>query len=142
MATVTADLTTGFRVELRNDRHVWHADEPVADGGSDTAPTPYEQLLGAVGACTCITVSLYAQRKGIALTSISAQFHYEKVHADDCADCGDGREGWLDHVRAEIFLEGTFTDDQRKRLVEVAQRCPVRRTLENGIVFTERVVAG
>lgn len=142
MPTITADLTEGAVVEIRNGRHVWYADEPPDAGGTDAGPNPYELLLGALAACTCITLSYYAKRKGIALRAVSAQFHYEKVHADDCADCGEGRDGWLDHVRTEVYLDGDFTDDERQRLAEIAVRCPVHRTLEKGIVFSENVVVG
>jgi uncharacterized OsmC-like protein len=146
MPTITADLTLepadGYRVELRNGRHVWNADEPADAGGTDTGPNPYELLLGALGACTLITLGLYARRKGIPLQSVSATFHYEKVHSDDCEDCETDRTGWLDHVRTEIFLDGEFSDEQRTRLAEVAVRCPVHKTLEHGITFTETVVVG
>lgn len=142
MPTISADLTDGFRVEIRNDRHLWLGDEPVDAGGTDTGPNPYEQLLGALASCTLITLSMYAQRKGIPLDSISAKFHYEKVHSDDCEDCETDRTGWLDHVRTEIFLDGDFTEEQRQRLAEVAVRCPVHKTLEKGIVFTETLIVG
>ena len=142
MATVTADLLAGSVVEIRSDRHIWRADEPPEADGTDTAPDPYELLLGALAACTCITLSYYAKRKGIVVSAISAQFHYEKIHSDDCADCETDDIGWLDHVRSEIYIDGTFTDEQRTRLAEVAVRCPVHKTLERGITFTEKVIVG
>jgi uncharacterized OsmC-like protein len=142
MPSVTADLTEGYVVEIRSGRHVWLADEPVDVGGTDTGPNPYEMLLGALAACTLITLSMYARRKGIALEAVSATFHYEKVHSDDCQDCETDRTGWLDHVRTEIFLDGDFDEEQRRRLMEVAVRCPVHKTLENGVTFTETLVVG
>ncbi|HEV8298621.1 MAG TPA: OsmC family protein [Acidimicrobiales bacterium] len=142
MATITADLTAGTRVEIRSERHVWHSDEPASAGGTDNGPNPYELLLGALGACTCITLSLYATSKGIVLHSVSARFEYNRVHSDDCRECESDVIGWLDHVQAEIFVEGTFTDEQRALLEGVATRCPVHKTLERGITFTERVVVG
>jgi uncharacterized OsmC-like protein len=142
MRTVSVDLSQGMVVEIRNGRHLWYADEPLAQGGTDQGPDPYELLLGALGACTCITLAAYARRKGIQLDSVSANFHYEKVHSDDCQDCETDEVGWLDHVRAEIFIEGSFTEEQRTRLMEVAVRCPVHKTLAHGITFTDHVVAG
>ncbi|KAA0235401.1 MAG: OsmC family peroxiredoxin [Actinobacteria bacterium] len=140
MATITADLTEGSVVEIRDGRHVWHADEPPKAGGTDVGPNPYELLLGSLAACTCITLALYARHKEIHLESVSARFHYDKVHADDCEDCEDDVSGWLDRVRSEIFIDGDFTDEQRARLEQIAVRCPVHKTLQNGITFTEETV--
>lgn len=139
MTTITADLTAGAVVELRNGRHVWRADEPIDLNGTDTGPNPYELLLGSLGACTCITLSYYCQRKGWTLHSVSAQYTYDKIHADDCAHCEDDAHGFLHNVTAEIFIDGDFDDDQRARLAEIAQKCPVHRTLDEGMVFNETV---
>lgn len=140
MATVTADLSKGFAVELRAGDHVWYADEPTDLGGTDTGPNPYEQLLGALGACTSITLSMYAQRKGWDLHSVSVRYELDKVHADDCDDCDDGAAGYLERVRSEIFIEGDFDAEQRARLSEIAQRCPVHKTLDHGVTFTTETV--
>ncbi|MFV2039156.1 MAG: OsmC family protein, partial [Acidimicrobiales bacterium] len=94
MPTITADLNQGFQVDITNGRHTWRADEPVSVAGTDTGPNPYELMLGALAACTCITLSMYALRKGIELTSISAQFTYDKVHADDCDFCDEDDRGF------------------------------------------------
>ena len=143
MATITADLTTGFAVELRSGDHVWYADEPTDLGGTDTGPDPYSLLLSAVAACTCITLSMYCRRKGWDLHSISARYEHDKVHADDCDDCDSDAAGRIDRVRSEIFIEGTFDDEQRARLTDIAQRCPVHRTVAEGATFTtECVFAG
>lgn len=143
MVTITADLTSGYCVEIRNGRHVWRADEPVSKGGTDTGPTPYELLLGSVAACTLITLSMYAQRKGIEVDSMSVQYTYDRHHARDTEDCVEGREGQcLDHVSSQIFIDGSFTDDERTRLADIALRCPVHRTLERGLHFDDKVVVG
>ncbi|NNC80103.1 MAG: OsmC family protein [Acidimicrobiales bacterium] len=139
MTTITADLTAGAVVELRNGRHVWHADEPLELNGTDTGPNPYELLLGALGACTCITLSFYCQRKGWALESVSASYTYDKIHADDCEHCDDDASGFLHNVEAEIFIDGDFDDDQRARLADIATRCPVHKTLDQGMVFAETI---
>jgi len=139
MTTITADLTAGAVVELRNGRHVWRADEPVDMNGTDTGPNPYELLLGALGACTCITISYYCQRKGWALESVSASYTYDKIHADDCEHCDDDASGFLHNVEAEIFIDGDFDEDQRARLADIATRCPVHKTLDQGMVFAETI---
>ncbi len=140
MTSITADLTSGTLVEIRNGRHVWYADEPVELNGTDQGPNPYEMLLGSLAACTSITLSYYAQRKGWTIDSVSVKYDYEKVHADDCDECDDQETGWLDGVRSTIFIEGTFDEDQRKRLTEIAQRCPVHKTLDNGITFIDESI--
>ena len=142
MPTITADLTTGYAVDITNGSHTWRADEPVDLGGTDTVPNPYELMLGALASCTAITLSMYAQRKGIPVTSISAQFTYDKVHADDCEFCEEDDVGFIDTVSSQIFVEGTFDEEQRDRLAEVAVRCPVHKTMERGIRFSEEVFVG
>ena len=140
MATIIADLKEGFAVEIRDENHVWYADEPESMGGSDTGPTPYELLLSAVAACTCITVSMYCRRKGWELHSISARYEHDRVHADDCDDCEDDSIGYIDRVRSEIFIEGDFDVEQRERLTDIARRCPVHKTLDHGVDFTTEMV--
>ena len=130
MPAITADLLSGYCVRISNGRHTWRADEPTDVGGTDEGPTPYELLLGALAACTCITLSMYAQRKGIPLDSVSTRYTYEKVHADDCAGCEE-REQKLDELERVLEVEGPLDDDQRARLLEIAEKCPVHRTLLN-----------
>ncbi|MEO1064733.1 MAG: OsmC family protein [Actinomycetota bacterium] len=143
MATITADLVSSLQVELRTDRdHVWIADEPAELGGEDTGPNPYEMLLGALAACTLITLRIVADREDIPLESVSAKFQYDRIHADDCTNCDDTVTGFLDHVTTEIFLDGDFTEEQRARLNRVATVCPVHKTLERGIHFNETIHAG
>ena len=147
MTTITADLEVEagqyFAVELRSASHQWDADEPRELGGGDSGPNPYELLLSSVAACTCITLSMYCQRKRWKLHSISARFEHDRVHARDCDDCEADASGYVDRVRSQIFIEGDFDSDQRARLEDIAKRCPVRRTLEGGMSFTtEAVFAG
>ena len=138
MATITSDLEIGYKVEITNGRHHWRADEPTDLGGADTGPNPYELLLGALAACTCITVSMYARRKDIALHSTSVQYTHDKVHADDCELCDDDVSGFIDMVTSQVFIEGTFTDAECACLSEVAERCPVHKTLQRAIVLEIR----
>jgi putative redox protein len=142
MTAITAELLGGYQVEVTDGTHTWLADEPVDLGGEDTGPTPYEYLLGSLAACTVITLSMYARRKKILVTSISVEYAHDRVHARDCEQCEDDRTGMIDRVTSRIFIDGDFDEATRQRLMEVAQRCPVHKTLENGIVFDETVYAG
>jgi putative redox protein len=139
MADITAELTGGTTVRIASGRHTWHADEPP-DIGADEGPTPYELLLGALAACVCITVALYCRRKDWALDNVSAEYSFDRVHADDCEDCEDDATGYLDRVRARVFIDGDFDDAQRERLAEIVERCPVHKTLERGIMFGEEEI--
>lgn len=141
MSAVTADLIHGTTVRLSNGTDTWVADEPLDVGGADAGPNPYELLLGALGACTAITISLYCRRKGIALDSVSAKYELERVHADDCDDCEEGSSGFLERVKAQIFIEGDFDEATGERLVQIAQRCPVHKTLGAGVQFSEEIYA-
>ncbi|MGY9071815.1 MAG: OsmC family protein [Acidimicrobiales bacterium] len=138
MATVTAELTAGFNVNISNGRHEWSADEPESLGGTDTGLNPYEFLLGALASCASITVAMYARRKKMAFDSISVRYHYDRVHSEDCAECENDAAGFIDRVTSEIFIE----ESDRERLALVARRCPVHKTLANGIHFEEEVTVG
>ena len=124
-------------VTISNGRHQWSADEPADAGGTDTGPNPYELLLGSLAACTCITVAAYCRHKGLTLQSISTSYDFARIHADDCADCDDEDKGMIDHITSNVHIEGDFDDAQRKRLAQIAQRCPVHKTLANGVRFTD-----
>lgn len=139
MTTITAELITGTRVEISNGRHSWRADEPPDAGGQDTGPTPYELLMGALAACTCITLALYARHKKIALKSVSASYDFDRIHADDCADCEDEAKGFIERIQSRIRITGDFDAAQRTRLAQVATRCPVHKTLANGLKISDDV---
>lgn len=142
MTSITAELGDNFQVDITNGRQTWRADEPIDLGGDDTGPNPYDYLLGALASCTSITLALYAKRKNIKLSSLSVEYSYDKVHVEDCAECDDSHSGMIDHVTARIFIDGDFDESVRKRLQDIAVRCPVHKTLEKGIVFSETVFAG
>ena len=112
--------------------HRLTADEPVAAGGDDAGPNPYEYLLAALGACTSMTIRMYVQRKGWTLRRTHVRLQHEKIHAKDCAEC-ETKEGKLDRIEREIELEGALSDEQKTRLMEIADRCPVHRTLTSEI---------
>jgi putative redox protein len=142
MSTITAELTQGTQVRLSNGRHNWSADEPLDAGGADSAPTPYELLLGALAACTCITVSLYCRHKGIALKAVSARYELTKQHAKDCEDCDKDDKGFIERITSHVRVSGTFDDAQRTRLEQIVSRCPVHKTLAKGVTFADNVQFG
>ena len=121
-----------FRNEVAVGRHRLRADEPVAAGGDDSGPGPYDYLLAALGACTAMTLRLYAERKGIALARTTVRLRHDRIHAADCAEC-ETKEGQLDRIRRELVVEGDLSAEQRQRLLEIADKCPVHRTLTHEI---------
>lgn len=122
----------GFATMLTARGHSFAADEPVSVGGADTGPTPYELLIGALGACTVMTLRMYATRKGWALDEIVVRLRPVRAHAADCERCEVEAVG-IDHLEREVDLVGTLTPDQRARLLLIADRCPVKQSLERGI---------
>ncbi|MEX2298787.1 MAG: OsmC family protein [Dongiaceae bacterium] len=104
------------------------ADEPADRGGAGLGPDPYALLLAALGACTSMTLRLYADRKEWPLDHVAVRLTHQKIHAADCAEC-ETREGKIDEIRRELTITGNLDDAQRVRLVEIADKCPVHRTL-------------
>jgi uncharacterized OsmC-like protein len=125
------------RVEIGQHRLV--SDEPVAGGGSDAGPNPYELLLAALGACTAMTLEVYARRKGWPLESVQVVLHHERIYAQDCAEC-ETREGMLDKITKRLTLVGPLDAEQRVRLAEISERCPVQRTLQREVRIEQVVV--
>lgn len=121
-----------FQNAIRSGRHRLQADEPAAVGGTDTGPAPYDFLLMALGSCTAMTLRLYAGRKTLPLDRVTVRLSHDKVHASDCADC-ETRAGKVDVLTRRIALEGDLSAEQRQRLLEIADKCPVHRTLESEI---------
>jgi putative redox protein len=119
-------------------RHVFRADEPVSVGGLDSGPSPYDLLLAAVGTCTSMTVRLYADAKGWPLERVEIALKHDKIHAADCADC-ETREGQIDRIERAIRLEGTLDAEQRAKLLEIANKCPVHRTLHSEVTIPTRL---
>ena len=139
MATITASLGAGTVVSIQARQFTWQGDEPPAAGGTDTGPTPYELLLGGLAACITVTLRLYANHKGIALDGVDVTLTFDRVHADDCVDCDERADGWIERIQSDVTIRGSFDDAQRKRLAQVAQRCPVHKTLANGVHFVDSV---
>ncbi|HEY6070028.1 MAG TPA: OsmC family protein [Chthoniobacterales bacterium] len=113
------------------------ADEPVSYGGTDTGPSPYDLILGALGACTSMTIGLYARKRSWPVDKITVSLRHSKIHAKDCDDC-ETKEGRIDRVEMEIHLEGALTDEQRAKLMEVAGKCPIHQTLTHEINIKTR----
>lgn len=122
----------GYRTEIQAGRHSFAADEPTEVGGTDTGPTPYDLLLAALGSCTGITLRMYADRKEWPLEETIVHLTHEKIHAEDCAHC-ETEEGQIDRLEREIELVGELSTDQRERLLDIANKCPVHRTFHNEI---------
>jgi putative redox protein len=123
---------SGFAQEILAGEHRLVADEPLSAGGTDTGPTPYQLLLAALGTCTSITVEMYARRKNWPLEGIVVRLSHSKIHAEDCFEC-QTEAGMLDRIDREIELHGSLTPEQRLRLFEIAEKCPVHRTLTSEI---------
>jgi putative redox protein len=121
-----------YQQEVLSGPHRFPADEPVKVGGDDTGPGPYDLVLAGLGACTSITLRLYAEHKKLPLSRVSVRLAHNKIHAKDCEHC-ETVEGMIDHIDRAITLEGDLTPEQRKRLMEIADKCPVHRTLESEV---------
>ena len=121
-----------FKQEIAAGKYRLVADEPVSAGGSDAGPDPYDYLLASLGVCTSMTVGLYARRKQFPLENITVSLRHSRIHAKDCEDC-ETTAGMLDRIDAQIELTGALTPEQHSRLMEVAQKCPVHRTLKSEI---------
>ena len=120
-------------------RHDLSADEPNAAGGRDGGPGPYDYLLVALGACTSMTVRLYADRKAWPLEQVIVRLRHAKIHARDCAEC-ETREGFLDRIERDIELVGALDGEQRARLMDIADKCPVHRTLTGEVKIVTRAL--
>ena len=126
--------SAGFRTELTVRGFALVADEPAAAGGSNSGPTPYELLLAALAACASMTLVMYARRKGWPLTDAIIRLRDARSHAADCANCETVAVG-IRRIERQVELVGPLADDQRQRLLQIADRCPVKQTLERGVVI-------
>src|SRR5579863_735853 len=138
-SVIVRGSAAGFAQEIHAGPHRLHADEPASAGGADTGPSPYDLLLAALGSCTSMTVAIYARRKGWPLEEVTVQLRHSKIHAIDCAEC-ETKEGMLDRIERDIHFAGLLTEEQRSKLLETANKCPVHRTLTSEINIKTREV--
>ena len=129
--------TGAFTVAISAGRHTWLADEPATVGGDDLGPSPYDLLTAALGACTAMTLRMYAQQKKWPLENVRVVLKHAKVHAGDCADC-ETRSGKIDRIERVVDIEGPLDDEQRQRLLEIADKCPIHRTLHSEVEVITR----
>ena len=138
-SVVVRGSADGFAQEIHAGRHRIRADEPASAGGTDTGLSPYDLLLAALGACTSITVGMYARRKAWPLEEVTVHLRHSKIYATDCAEC-ETKEGMLDRIERDIHFAGPLTDEQRSKLLEIANKCPVHRTLTSEIEIQTRAI--
>jgi uncharacterized OsmC-like protein len=128
-----------FAQEVTAGTHRLVADEPTAVGGGDTGPGPYDLLLAALGSCTSMTLGLYARRKQWPLEAVRVRLRHSKVHAADCESC-ETKVGMIDRIERDLELVGSLSGDQRARLLDIANKCPVHRTLTSEIAIHTRLL--
>lgn len=136
---VVRGTANGFAQTIAVGSHRLTADEPAGVGGTDTGPGPYDLLLAALGSCTSMTVALYARRKQWPLEAVTVRLRHARIHAEDCGDC-DTKVGMLDQIERHIELLGPLDEVQQSRLLEIANKCPVHRTLTSEISIRTRLI--
>jgi uncharacterized OsmC-like protein len=128
MKEVIVKFIRNYQHEAKTNQQTITIDESKEVGGDGKGPDPYDLLLSALGGCTAMTIMMYARRKGWPVEGIQVKLNHEKIHAQDCEEC-DTQEGKLDQITKTIFLRGDLTQEQKERLLEIAERCPVNKTL-------------
>ncbi|MEZ0358274.1 osmotically inducible protein C [Mycobacterium sp. ENV421] len=136
--TVTETGTGTYTQTITAGKHQLFADEPLPIG-DDAGPTPYDLLLAGLGACTSMTVRMYANKKGWPLERVEVSLQHKRIHAEDCADC-ETKKGWVSHIDRTITLVGDLDDTQRERLLMIAERCPVHQTLTSEVDIATSLV--
>jgi uncharacterized OsmC-like protein len=127
-----------FAQQISAGRHRLTGDEPESVGGTDTGPSPYDFLLAALGSCTSMTVGMYARKKNWPLESVTVSLRHSKIYAADCSEC-ETREGMFDRIERDVRFEGPLSAEQSSPLLEIANKCPVHRTLTSEINIRTRL---
>jgi putative redox protein len=135
---IVRGVASGFAQEISAGSHHLRGDEPASAGGTETGPTPYDLLLAALGSCTSMTIALYARRKQWPLKAVTVRLRHSRVHAEDCAAC-EAQDAKLTVIDRDIELDGTLDENQRARLLAIANRCPVHLTLTSKIDIRTRL---
>src|SRR5258708_19057543 len=130
---------SSFAQQIVAGRHRFTGDEPKNVGGSDTGPSPYDFLLAALGSCTSMTVGMYARKKNWPLERVTVWLRRSKIYAADCSEC-EMKEGMLDRIERDVRFDGTLTAEQSSRLLDIANKCPVHRTLTSEIDIQTRLL--
>jgi putative redox protein len=138
IVTVTETGTGTYTQQITAGRHQLFADEPQPIG-EDAGPTPHDLLLASLGACTSMTVRMYANKKGWPLERVEVTLRHTRIHAEDCAEC-ETTKGWISHIDRSIDLIGDLDDTQRQRLLDIAERCPVHQTLTSEVNIATALV--
>ena len=138
MGEVVVTSQSNLRNEVRyGDGHSFITDEPIAAGGEDAGPDPYTLLLAALGTCISMTVTLYARRKQWPLESVTVRLRQDRTHVKDCKECSADQEGYIHRIERSVAVTGQLSDEQRARLLEIAKKCPVHKTLSSPIVIAD-----
>jgi uncharacterized OsmC-like protein len=130
---------SSFAQQIAVGPHRLNGDEPESVGGTGTGPSPYDFLLAALGSCTSMTVGMYARQKNWPLERVTVWLRHSKIYAADCSEC-EMKEGMIDRIERDVRFDGPLTAEQRSRLLEIANKCPVHRTLTSEINIQTRVL--
>lgn len=135
MHNVSLTNKTGYKTEISSRSHSILSDEPIESNGTDTGMTPYELFLSSIGACKAITMRMYAERKGLPLEDVSIELEHSKIPAEECKD-SETKIGKIDKIDIKVSITGNLTEEQKERILEIGERCPVQRTILSEIKLT------
>ena len=138
-APVIVRSSAPFRSEVEAGPHRWILDEPTGAGGTNEGPTPYDNLAAALGGCTAMTLHFYARRENLPLENVAVKVTHDRQHVKDCADC-NSTDGYIHRFKVEIEISGPLSEEQRAKLMAIAKRCPVAKTLQAEIRIDEVMV--
>lgn len=136
--SASANTKQGFLCQINANGHHLIADEPLSVGGKNLGPSPYDLLGSALATCTAMTLNMYARHKKIDLEKVQVTVDHDRIHAQDCSDC-EKQSGKIDVFNRRIILQGHLSTDQETRMLQIADRCPVHKTLENEIKITTEI---